>query len=148
MASIVFLKSGGPSVEEVEAARADAQRRADQEVVQLAKFRAKQRQSALRLSDLPGNEDVQTLKGAAETIEQLGERVGRDDLGQLVVTIPERTLTDTTGVYSIVERGNRQSAARAAQTLRHGERVVLAALERVGKGESLSTRLPDEVPYA
>jgi hypothetical protein len=97
------------------------------------------------LSDLPGGEGTLTLKRAAETIESLGGKIGRDDLGQLVCSIPERTIMDTTGHQSIIAREQRQSAARAAQVLRHGERVVLAALERGGK-EPLSVRLPDETP--
>lgn len=145
---ITFLRARGVTLDEIEADRDAAQRRADDEAAQLARFRAKQKQTPLRLSDLPDSDDVPSFRAAAAMIESLGGRIERDDLGQLVCSIPERTLTDTTGHQSIIERSNRQSAARAAQVLRHGERVVLDALERVGKNESLSSRLPDEVPFA
>jgi hypothetical protein len=144
--TLVFLRrSESPAtLVELEAATAEREQSVAAEAAQLQRWRRKQPQTVLRLSDLPGGGETLSLRRAAEAVEQVGGRFARDEFGRLIVSIPAATLPDTTGLASVVELETRRECARAAQILAHAAPLVIAALD-AGK-EPLSQHLPDEVP--
>jgi hypothetical protein len=144
---IVFLRrSESPAtLAGLERAQLEQERAVAKSTDEQRRFRARQPQHVLRVADLPGHEEAQTLKSAAEMIESMGGKIARDELGQVVVSVPERLLQDSeVGFSGILEREQRQLAARAAETLSRGRAVVFAALEQASNGQPLSSLLPDE----
>jgi hypothetical protein len=142
--TIVFLKSRATTVDEVEAARADAARRADDEVERVAKFRSKQPQRPLRL-DLLRGDNVPTLRRAAARIYELGGQIRRGEHGEtILVTVPERlTPPSENGFEAILERELLIEAARCAEVLSYASATVIAALD---SKKSLDEALPDDCP--
>jgi hypothetical protein len=143
---VLFLRrASAGTIEQLEQARAEQQRLAAKKSDDERRFRSRQKQHVLRVGDLPGQEGTPTLRAAAQTIEELGGKIARDDLGQLVCSIPEKLSPDTEpGFTGMLEREQIQRAARAAQILAHGSAVVFAALEHASKGQPLSSLLPEE----
>jgi hypothetical protein len=143
--AIVFLRQTEVTLAELERTRLERERAVAKKADDVRRFRSKQKQHGLTLADLPGGEETLTLKRAAQTIEELGGRIGRDELGQLVCSIPQKLWPDSgVGHSGLLEREHRQLAARSAEILSRGRAVVFAALEQASKEQPLSTLLPDE----
>jgi hypothetical protein len=144
--------SGPRSLAEAEEHAAEVDRATARKAEAVARFRSRQPQTPLNLSELPDSGAIDrylTLKGAAQRIESLGGEVTRGQFG-LKVTIPRVLTPDLSYDTAPVERAEREAAALAAMTLCRAEPLVLAAVDANAESRRpkalLSELLPDVVP--
>jgi hypothetical protein len=145
-ALIRFLRRTGVTVDELERARAEQERRAAEAEEAARKRRAREKQIPLALADLyPGDRYEVTVRAAAARLLELGGQLVVGPYGELQVTVPAKIVAGGLEV-AILEQEARREAAHLAEVLATGWRVVLAGLaevEAAGGKKSLVDVLPD-----
>jgi hypothetical protein len=146
-AVIVFLRiRAGVMVADLERAKEERADEVERVEAERAKRLAKAKQVAIPLSVVYGERMQMTLREAARRVLDAGGRIGRGELGELRITVPEKLTDDP-----LAERSARSEVATAAEVLTIGWRVVLAAVDDQATDGSkqprrLDERLPDREP--
>jgi hypothetical protein len=143
---IVYLRATNVTVDELERARAEQEKRAVEAEEAARKRRSREKQVPVRLSDLyPGDRYEVTLRHAAARLLDVGAQITVGPYGEVAVTLPASIIGG--GVpNAILEQEARREAAHLAEVLVTGWRVVIAALaehDADGGKKSLPERLPD-----
>lgn len=144
--TIVFLRRVGDlTVDDLERAKVEQQRRAEQAAEQGRRFRERQPKQPIMLADAyPGDRYQVTLAEAARRILDAGGSIERGEHGELRVLVPALLAGEP-----MLEKDARQPLIAAAEVLVTAHRVVLAEIdkadsERAARKTRLDERLPDK----